>query len=155
MGEDNKKGSAFKIVLIVLLVLILIGGAAFAGFFIATKNSPKNAENTVITESNVLKDEVFFELDELLVNLADEGKPRYLKIKIALSYQNNENLVKELENKKPKIRDIIANTLRTKKTTDLSPEGIDPLKKELNEKVNQILSQGRIVDVYFSEILVQ
>ncbi|WP_291582949.1 flagellar basal body-associated FliL family protein [Clostridium sp. UBA6640] len=155
MGEDNKKGNILKIILIVLLVLILIGGAAFAGFFIATKNSPKNDSNAATTGTNVLKDEVFFEVDELLVNLADEGKARYLKIKIALSYQNNGALTKELETKKPKIRDIIANTLRTKKTTDLSPEGIDPLKKELNEKVNEILSEGKIVDVYFSEILVQ
>lgn len=157
-GGDSKKSNVLKVVLIVLLFLILAGGCAFAGYFIATKNVPavNNNNQQQVTGNNVLKNEAYYDLDEFLVNLADEGKPRYLKIKISLGYdEKNEELLPEIEKKKSAIRDVITNTLRTKKTTELAPEGEKQLKDELITKINELLSTGQLYNIYFSEILVQ
>ncbi|GAA0115866.1 flagellar basal body-associated FliL family protein [Clostridium senegalense] len=156
-GSENKKSNVLKVVLIILLFLILAGGCMFAGYFFGTKDDvPVSGNGQQVISNNSLKNEGYYDLDEFLVNLADEGKPRYLKIKISLGYdEKNKDLLPEIEKKKSAIRDSITNTLRTKKTTDLSPEGEEQLKDELITRINELLSTGQLYNVYFSEILVQ
>ncbi|WP_010292387.1 flagellar basal body-associated FliL family protein [Clostridium senegalense] len=156
-GSENKKSNVLKVVLIILLFLILAGGCMFAGYFFGTKDDvPVIGNGQQVISNNSLKNEGYYDLDEFLVNLADEGKPRYLKIKISLGYdEKNKDLLPEIEKKKSAIRDSITNTLRTKKTTDLSPEGEEQLKDELITRINELLSTGQLYNVYFSEILVQ
>ncbi|MEG0772968.1 flagellar basal body-associated FliL family protein [Clostridium sp.] len=154
--KKAKKGS--KVVLIifgVVLGLLLIGGVAFGGYYIAAKNAPSPSNEHASSEKGSAGQELTFEVDEILVNLADEGKPRYLKIKIFIGHTDNEELKSELTTKKPIIRDTINNTLRTKKTTDLTAEGEEVLKNVLSEKINDLLTTGKITNVYFSEILIQ
>lgn len=152
--RNGKKGSLFKIILIIILIFILVAGSAFAGFFIASKNAP--TQKVIVEQSADPKNEAFFELDEFLVNLADEGTPRYLKMKITLGYDGeNTRLQKELEQKKPKMRDIISNSLRTKKTTDVDSSNEKPIKDELLQKINNTLTEGRVINIYFPDSIIQ
>lgn len=165
--KDNKKekgnGNGLKIIIIILLALILLGGAAFAGFFIFFKDN-----NTPVVNANsmsgtniapqLLIEESAYDLGEFTVNLADEGGRRYLKAKIALGYdKKNKKLAKEFEQESMKtiLRDGVINVLTSKKSTDMTQKGKEDLKKEIMDKLNPLFKNGRVSNVYFSDILVQ
>lgn len=150
-GKVNK-GNIFKIVIIVLLSLIVVGGAAFGGMYFAGKTgSSANAKEEKVPEIN----EVTYSLEEFLVNLSDEDGRRYLKVKVFIAYEENEDLTAELELKKPIIRDAVNTSLRAKKTTDFSATSVDNIKNELIASINPVLSKGKISHIYFNDILVQ
>lgn len=152
MSDKPKKGNVFKIVIIVLLSLIVVGGAAFGGMYIAGKNSVNTTEKPA--KNNEIN-ELTYSLDEFLVNLLDEDGRRYLKVKVVIGYEENENLTAELEAKKPIIRDLANTTFRSKKTTDFTATGVDSIKNELIANINPILTKGKINHIYFNDILVQ
>jgi flagellar FliL protein len=151
-GNKESKGNIFKIIIIVLLALIVVGGAAFGGMYFAGKNgsipTEKPAKSLEITE-------ITYSLDEFLVNLSDEDGRRYLKVKVFIGYEENEEFTKELETKKPIIRDVVNTSLRAKKTTDFSASGVDTIKNELIASINPVLTKGKISHIYFNDILVQ
>lgn len=165
--KDEKKekgiGNGFKIIIIILLALILLGGTAFAGFFIFFKNNNTPVVNTNnINGTNIapqmLIEEKAYDLGEFTVNLADEGGRRYLKAKISLGYdKSNKKLAKELEEEsmKPILRDGVNTVLTSKKSTDITQKGKEDIKKEIMDKLNPLFRNGRVINVYFSEILVQ
>lgn len=150
-AESKGKGNLLKIVIIVLLALILIGGTAFGTYFLL--KSRNNAEGSTKKEVEITP--TMFSLDEFLVNLADEKGRRYLKVKIFIGYEENEELAKELEQKKTILRDAVNSILRSKKSDEVSQSGEEQLKTELLIKVNSHLTNGKARDIYFHDILIQ
>lgn len=152
MSDKPKKGNTLKIVIILLLLLVVVGGAAFGTmYFMGKKSTSATAEPAKVTESN----EITYPLDEFLVNLLDEDGKRYLKVKVAIGYEDNKKLTAELETKKPIIRDVINTSLRAKKTTDFSAKGVEDIKNQLIGNINPVLTKGKISNIYFTDILVQ
>lgn len=154
-NKEKKSGNLFKIIIIVLLFMILIGGAVFAGMFISMKKAPVAQNTTESVKVNI--DENTYGLDEFLVNLSDEGGKRYLKVKIFIGYdKKNSKLEKELEPKKPIMRDAVINVLRAKKASDvMSEKGSENLKKEILDRINPLLNNGKLTNIYFYDMLVQ
>jgi flagellar FliL protein len=150
--DKSPKGNILKIVIIILLLLVVVGGAAFGGMYIASKKAVTTASTAPKTYEIV---EVTYSLDEFLVNLSDEDGRRYLKVKVFIGYEENEELIVELEAKKPIIRDLINTSLRAKKTTDFSAAGVEAIKTELIASINPVLTKGKISHIYFNDILVQ
>ncbi|MEG1256025.1 flagellar basal body-associated FliL family protein [Clostridium sp.] len=154
-SDKEKNGSSKVVVAVVTTILIfaLISGAVFVGYRVATKNSDKN---TVESSSEEVTEEFTLELEEFLVNLSDEGKSRYLKINIFLGVNlSNEELQVELSSKVPQIRDCINKILRTKKSSEFTPDGEEVLKQEIIAGVNEVLNNGEVLNIYFSSIIVQ
>ncbi|KGN03404.1 flagellar basal body protein FliL [Clostridium novyi A str. 4570] len=162
MAEAEKKpskvGSIFKVILVVFLAVILLGGGVFAGYMVASKANPRGvAINTVQQETLNLKT---FGLDEFLLNLkSDDNSSRYLKTNISIGYSDvkeNKELEGELKDKKAIIRDTINSVLRSKKKEDFATnEQVEKIKKEIKDKINPLLQNGQIYNVYFSEIIIQ
>ena len=152
MSDKPQKGNILKILIIVLLSLVVVGGAAFGGMYLAGKNEasattkPEKAQEIAV---------ITYSLDEFLVNLLDEDGRRYLKVKVYIGYEDNEELTAELETKKPIIRDAVNTSFRAKKTTDFSATGVDAIKNELIARINPVLTKGKISNIYFNDILVQ
>jgi flagellar basal body-associated protein FliL len=96
-------------------------------------------------------------MDEFLVNLTDDGGKKYFKVKLYLGYntKNKKNMDKELEEKKPILRDAINSVLRSKKSVDITQKGVEDLKKEILARINPYLESGKAENVYFYDILVQ
>lgn len=151
MSEKPKKGNSLKLVIIVLLGLILVGGAAFGGMYIAGKKGATPTSTTKAVETK----EVTYSLDECLVNLTDSDAKRYLKVLVYVGYGENEELSTELKEQKPVIRDSVIKILRSKKTTDFSDTGVDIIKKEIIAKINPVLTKGKVDHIYFNDLLVQ
>ena len=150
MSEKPKKQNKLKLVIIVLIGLIVVGGAAFGGMYLAGKKgtTATSSKATPVTE-------VTYSLDEFLVNLADSGSQRYLKVLIYVGYGKNSDLDAELKIQKPIIRDLVIKTLREKQTTDFNDIGVELIKKEIITRINPVLTKGKIDHIYFNDLLVQ
>lgn len=92
-------------------------------------------------------------LETFLVNLAGSRGQKLAKINMELEV-NNDEVQKEIEKIKPKIRDIIIIVLSSKTYEQVSTrEGKDVLREEIKDKVNLFLTKGSINRVYFTEFI--
>ncbi|KEI02086.1 flagellar basal body protein FliL [Clostridium botulinum] len=158
-NKSGGKGNILKIIIIVLLAAILLGGGTFAGYLVASKNKPQSSAANLSVIQNTLNQKTFA-LDEFLVNLkSDDGSNRYLKTKVSVGYadiKENEKLQDELTTKKAIARDAINAILRSKKKEDFATNAqVEKIKEEIKSKVNPLLQDGQIINVYFSEIIIQ
>jgi len=151
MSEKPKKKSGSKIVIIVLLVLIIVGGVAFGVmYFLGSKSAnttSKATKTAVVTEAT-------YDLDEVLVNLVDDGGLLYLKTTVYVGYEENAKLAAELETEKPVIRDIINTYLRSKRNSDFTTTGIVTVKNDLVARINPVLTKGQILHIYINNIVI-
>ena len=70
--------------------------------------------------------------------------------------QSDEKLTPELDKKKALIRDIVIRTLSAKTYEEVSTaKGKDRLKDEIVGKINEVLSDGYVKNIYFTDFVVQ
>jgi len=94
-------------------------------------------------------------MDAFIVNLMDNGGERYLKVVLQLELSDPE-VVAELKEIKPKLRDAVLGILSSKSLKDISTtEGKQRLKEEITHRLNSYLTQGRILQVYFTDFVIQ
>jgi flagellar FliL protein len=96
-----------------------------------------------------------FSLDTFIVNLADEGGKRYLRMTIDLEL-DSEELESEVNKRLPQVRDSILTILPTKRFDDISSaKGKTALRDQMLERINGLLTRGRVTNIYFKEFVVQ
>ena len=96
-----------------------------------------------------------YALDTFIVNLADKGGNRYLRVTMDLELGNKE-LEGEVTKRLPQVRDSILMILPTKQFSDISSvEGKTALRDEMLNRINGFLVQGQITNIYFKEFVVQ
>ena len=96
-----------------------------------------------------------YTLDTFIVNLADKGGKRYLRVSIDLELQNPE-MQEEIVKRLPQVRDSILMILPSKRFDDIrSMDGKIALRNEILETLNGFLTQGQITKIYFKEFVVQ
>jgi len=136
----------------VLAILLIAAGLYFTGFlnrFIGEKSEAHE-------EKAAPKQTVFYDLQELLVNLSGAGrKPSFLKMSISLELENQADVAR-LQSVMPRIIDNFQVYLRELRVEDLrGSAGMYRLREELLLRVNAAAAPARIVDVLFKEMLVQ
>ncbi len=157
------------IIIIVLLVLILVGGG-LAAYFLLGDNSDQQKNNeqsqaqtqakqtkkrNIARNSDLMQIGPIYPLDQFIVNLLSENGARFLKIKMDLELSGQE-LTAELDKKKSLIRDIVIRTLTSKTFQEVSTgKGKDKLKDELVDRINSVLADGSIRNIFFTEFVVQ
>jgi len=97
-----------------------------------------------------------YALDPFLVNLADQRrKSRFLKVSIQLELDKDATMA-ELEAIKPKVRDSLL-TLLSSKTSDelVTLADKERLRNEIIHRLNAFLMEGKVVEAYFIEFVVQ
>jgi flagellar FliL protein len=111
-------------------------------------------------------------LGERVVNLADPGGFRYLKVEIVLDLASEDvdpskmnaaklteeqtKLGDELGGVKPQIQDIVTTVLTSKSVGDVSTtEGKEAMKAQLKEQLQPVVKDHTIVAVYFAQFLIQ
>jgi len=94
-------------------------------------------------------------LDTFIVNLADTGGKRYLRMTIDLEL-DSEELESEVKKRLPQVRDSILTILPTKRFDDISSaKGKTALRDQMLERINDLLARGRVTNIYFKEFVVQ
>lgn len=159
MADEQKKGKG-KVVIAVIAVLVLLIAGLVAVFFYATsepKAQEAQSEQVAASESNAkyLRIGPIFQLDQFIVNLLSQGGRRYLKVSISLE-MTTPNLENELNAKRAPVRDIIIDILTSKSIDDISTtRGKDKLKEEIIQRLNEILVDGKIRNIFLTDMAIQ
>ncbi len=94
-------------------------------------------------------------LETMIVNLADQGGKRYLRVTMELELSTPE-VLEEITKKLPQLRDTILMVLPSKQYTEISTtEGKIALRDELIAKINALLKKGTVTTIFFTEFVVQ
>lgn len=168
--EEQKKGGKMKLIIIVVVILALLGGA---GFFFKDQimgmigGGDKKAETEQVegeeaadpaadmAEEGEPGETELVSLPTFVVNLADPLGRRYLKLTLDVELKNIESAEK-LKKNESKVRDAVILLLSSKTFADLA--SIDnklALKEEIVRRLDQIVGKGKVLRVYFTEMVVQ
>lgn len=185
--EAPKGGSKKFLIIIILAVVLLGGGGAGAYFFLFSKSaegteeakekSSKKSKAKAAEEeeeepeesggkSNSLKGAIpndedvkeIVELQPFIVNLADEGESRYLRMSVSLGIGGGDGAAHE----KPspllitRVRNAMLAVLSEKKSDDvLSNAGKTKLRKELLKAAKTAAEEAHIEAIYITDFIVQ
>jgi len=140
---------------VAVLALALLGGGgffAYKSFLSAPKKAPepeKTHPSPKVTMGPV------YPLDPFLVNLAEPGRPRFLKVVLNLEL-DSPAVSAELDGLKPKVRDALLTLLSSKTVADLvTVADKERLRNEIIHRINSFVSAGKVAEVYFVEFVVQ
>ncbi|WP_069637739.1 flagellar basal body-associated protein FliL [Campylobacter pinnipediorum] len=162
--QKSGKGLIVAIIGVVIVLLLAIGGVII--FLLSGDDENTQMQQQVSQtapksrmpgkrSSDYMNMGPIYPLDQFIVNLLSENGSRFLKTKIDLE-QSNESLAAELDKKKALLRDIIIRTLSSKTFEEVSTaKGKDKLKDEIVGKINEVLSDGYIKNIYFTDFVVQ
>ena len=96
-----------------------------------------------------------YAMEPFVVNLADPGRPRYLKLVLQMELDTPQAAA-ELDVLKPKARDALLMLLSSKTAEEMvTVGGKETLRNEVIRRVNAFLAQGKVTEVYFTEFVVQ
>lgn len=136
-----------------LVVLLAAGGGAY--YFLMGSEATMVVPGEMDEPVEVQKPVVFFDLPEMTVNLATEGRTTYLKVRIALEVENRA-MIDQIQPFLPRILDAFQIYLRELRPADLEGSaGLFRLKEELLRRINLSVYPARVEGVLFKEILVQ
>ena len=155
--SDKTKGGGKKKLLIILgLVLLLIVGGAVAAYFTGLLDPLLNGDESQAEEDALLKDAVFYDMEELMVTLSAEGREAtFLKVKITLELEKQEDISK-IESLLPRVIGNFQIYLRELRVEDLKGSaGMYRLREELLRRVIASVAPIKVNDVLFKEMLVQ
>ena len=92
-------------------------------------------------------------METFLVNLSESRGRKLVKINMEFEVSNDE-VQQEIENLKPRIRDMVIMIISDKTLAQVSSkDGKDELRDEIRNQVNLFLTKGQIKNVYFTEFI--
>lgn len=151
-----------KLLIIVALVFVLLLGMMGTGFFFmwnkmnaANAHTADSGETEAPPAEEPAKIGPIHPLDTFIVNLADEGGARYLRVTMNLELKDKD-AVALVQERLPLVRNGVLMLLPAKKYADISTvEGKDALRYELVAKLNSFLKPDSVANIYFTEFVVQ
>lgn len=154
-GKEKKKSSKLKWIIIGIVVLLVLGGGVLlmlggAGAYFFNKSANKEAQAPAKPPIGAV-----WAPDVFIINLADADADRYLKV--IMNFELSDPLaVAELDVMKPKVRDMVLSVLTVKGLKDVNNfEGKQRLKEEIALRLNNQMTKGKVVQVYFTDFVVQ
>ena len=149
------------LILVVAFLFIIMIGLTGGLFMIWSKLSTSQAQVDGSAGTNVNHQQVqqtvgtLYSLDTFIVNLADEGGKRYLRVTMDLELSNG-TVEGELKRRLSQVRDSILMVLPSKRFADIrSMEGKAGLRNEIIADLNGLFGMGSITNIYFTEFVVQ
>ncbi len=166
-GGGGKKSKKKLFIIIGIVLLLLIGGGA-AAFFTGLLDPVLGSTEPAASGGEGGGGEgggkaplppgqaVFFDLDEMIVNLNSSGRRQnLLKIKVSLELASADDLAK-IQQVMPRVIDNFQTYLRELRIDDLrGSAGVYRLREELLTRVNIAVQPAKVNSVLFKEMLVQ
>ena len=158
----QSKSNKILIIIIVLLLFILIGGSGVAIYIYMNNDSLTQLHVSTVQKKTNFADEKLaqigplYPLDPFTVNLKTaDGKDVYLKTTLTLEL-DSKLLANELNSKNAVIRDEIIKILSNQKAETISIDiEQDKVCKQIKDKLNSMLSDGQVENVYILSLIVQ
>jgi len=167
-AKPKKEGSSIgKLLLVVILAFASSAAGAVVSFVMISRMAPLGAAPAAHEEGEAeeakriaeqLEKGAVLPLEPFVVNLADSEAPRYLRIKISLMIDDKAKLPHVVQNQalQQKLRDVILQSLTVKTSKDLiNEQGKNDLRHELQEKITVYFHEPKLVDVMFTEFVIQ
>jgi flagellar FliL protein len=173
--EAAKPKSKLKLIIIALVAVLVLAGGLFAGrYFFASRRSVRAAEET--KDARVARDgrtageghdddkaahgneSGIINFEPFLVNLADQDGFRYLRVtmRVAVTSRMKADQIGSTDTVVSKMRDVILNILATKTSNEIiTSPGKQKLKAEIKESLNSFLPEKPVMDIYFTDFVVQ
>ena len=148
------------IFLIVAVLLVLTTGLAAGFFMMWHKLSALSTQaNMAVTSENGKAQAAalgpLYSLDTFIVNLADAGRSRYLRVTMDLELAESADAAK-LTERLPQVRDSILMILPSKQFDDIAGmEGKIALRDEILAKLNSLFGNDVVTNIFFTEFVVQ
>ncbi|MEK4906887.1 flagellar basal body-associated protein FliL [Niallia sp. FSL M8-0099] len=141
-----KNNKVIIIMLVLLLVITLAGAGAFIYIWKFTGEQKANEPSIdEILESSV-------DIEEMTTNLASNN---FIRISFKIQTDSKE-AKEELEKRDFQVKNIIIQELSEKKTEDLKGKaGQIKLENDLKDKINELMQEGKVVQVYIVNSLLQ
>lgn len=153
-----------------LLMAVILGGIGFAvAYFVlpgrlqqtsaaADPSAPIVKEQTERSSTEAAatgnKAVTKFTIEEVTVNIADTRGNRF--VRAGVYFEAAPPVLEELEANRARMVDTLGQVLSTKTLDDLtSPDIRGNLRQELLGVINPTLKQGRVDNIYFTDLLVQ
>lgn len=159
-AKDGKKKSPVMLIGILAGVLVLLLGGSF---FLVTKLTAQPAAETGEGEGHGQKESKSgkhakvgkYEVKDLVLNTGDGSSSRFVKISLALEFDDLK-LEKELEEKEYRVRDLLINLVAHRTAAELaSAEVRDELRGQILDELNGTIGEGHITEVFFSDFIIQ
>lgn len=152
-----------KLVIVLVGVLFALVLAMGGGMFLMWNKLAALSAQTAASESDKNAEKAKPEqigkvvsLDTFIVNLADPGANRYLRVTMDLEVTGGKTPEEEVTRRTAQLRDTILMILPTKKFSDIiSTEGKSALREELLGALNALLTSSKIARIYFKEFVIQ
>lgn len=140
-----KNNKLLMIMLILLVAITLVGAIAVVVVLKFTGQEDKPPTIDEVLEASV-------DVPEITTNLASDDF-----IRISFKIQTDSKKAKEeLEKRDFQVKNIIIEELSEKKADELKgKEGKTALEESLKEKINELMQEGKVEQVYITESLLQ
>ncbi|HEY3315715.1 MAG TPA: flagellar basal body-associated FliL family protein [Bacillota bacterium] len=137
---------AISLVTLVLAVVIVAGVVGGGVFILLGRNKP--ATEKPVEGKN-------YNAGEFLTNLADPSGKRLVQVTLEIEV-TGDKAVQELTKKAVPVHDAILGVLRSKTSADLQGQtGMAALATDLGKAVEALLTQGKVMKVYFLQFMIQ
>lgn len=150
-----------------LLVLVMGGGMFLIYTKLAVVSPPPPAAEADANEEKAKADKnaekpkseqpgKMVSLETFIVNLADPGGNRYLRVTMDLEVAGGKPADDEMAKRIPQLRDAVLMILATKRFADISTtEGKIAMREELTAIVNDLMVTANVTRIYFKEFVIQ
>ncbi len=163
--ESPKKKSGLLKWIILGVLLLALGGGGFFAYLKFFAKPPADTAAEPAKQGEAHKDEKgkdakpaqaqVVSLPVFLVNLADPLGRRYLKLAVDVEVVD-EPAKADLIKNEAKVKDMMLMLLSSKTYQELSTlEAKIQLKKDIVQRLNQVLGNGKVSQVYFTEMVIQ
>jgi flagellar protein FliL len=144
--KTMKNNKVIIIMLVLLLVITLAGAGAFIYIWKFTGEQKTNEPSIdEILESTV-------DIEEMTTNLASNN---FIRISFKIQTDSKE-AKEELEKRDFQVKNIIIQELSEKKSEELKGKnGQIKLENDLKDKINELMQEGKVVQVYIVNSLLQ
>ncbi|MFP4661035.1 MAG: flagellar basal body-associated protein FliL [Halanaerobiales bacterium] len=154
MADENNSGINMKTLIILMIVMIIITGI-FSYLFMSFL-APGNQGSQEVAAPEEETEEVgpTYTLGEFVVNLSGSRGYQYIKANIVVEV-DEKAVIEELDRRNPQIRDLIISTLREQQIEDIEAPGASVIKSQIMNRVNGVLNSGNLINVWFTQLVVQ
>ncbi len=161
-GQTAKKGflenkAVLLGVIVIVQTLVAIGLTQYVLVpKLTIQQAGVGSESIAEIAADVPQRGVMVGLEDIIVTLAgDARRPHYLRININLEVKDKAT-AEAVKIRLPQMRDVVIMTLSDKSMEDLNkPGGKMNLRAEIFRRLDENISRGKLMNVYFSDLVIQ
>lgn len=158
-NNPDAPGASRNQTIAAVVVLLLLSGTAIGGWYYYNNTSRNNPSDPSESKQPPVETEVnlgpMVDVREFIVNIISDDNSHYLRTSLTIEL-SNQAAYDEINKRMPQIRDAILMLASSKTFEELyDVHGKRQLKAELLIELNEMLTKGEAVAVYFTDFVVQ